>query len=206
MLEPSVHLEVRSPPRYDRIQLLLRIAIASALGWLGVTAGWLACLLYIALPVVAAIAISANGPERFQRELAPGLWRVLRWLVQLTAYMMLLVDRFPGGDDDSVHVDVRCTGTPTLGAALARLVTTLPSALVLGLLNAVSGLLWVIGALLILLGGPMPSWLIGFQRGVLRWTVRMLAYHASLVEEYPPFSFDTSGDDGRSAPLASRAS
>jgi hypothetical protein len=26
---------------------------------------------------------------------------------------------------------------------------------------------------------------------VLRWETRLVAYHASLVDEYPPFAFDT---------------
>jgi hypothetical protein len=202
MTETPVHLDVRSPLRFDRVQLLLRLALALALGWVGITAGWLACLLYLALPVIAALAISSGDAERFHRDFAPRLWRVLRWLVQFSAYMMLLVDRFPTGDDDLVHVDVRYTGRPTLGAALARLVTTIPSALVLGVLGCVSGVLWLIAALLVLLDSPMPSWLLGFQRGTLRWMVRALAYHAALVDQYPPFSFDPSSDDGSGAPLA----
>ena len=156
MTEAAIHLEVRSPLRFDRIQLLLRIALAIALGWVGITAGWLACLLYVTLPVIAALAISSGGGERFQRDFAPRLWRVLRWLVQFNAYMMLLVDRFPTGDDDAVHVDVCCTARPSPGSALARLVTTIPSALVLAVLGCVSGFLWLVGALLILLGGPLP--------------------------------------------------
>jgi hypothetical protein len=30
-----------------------------------------------------------------------------------------------------------------------------------------------------------------FQRGVLRWEARLLAYHSSLIEQYPPFALDT---------------
>jgi hypothetical protein len=191
-----VHLEVSSPARFDRVQLLLRIALAIVLGWVGITGGWLVWLLYGALPVSAAIASSSLGSERFASDFAPRLWRVLRWLLQLSAFMMLLVDRFPTGDAGPVQVDVRCTGTPTAGSALLRLVTSIPSGLVLCVLWFVSAVLWLIAAGLVLLGGPMPAPILAFQRGVLRWQARLVAYHASLVEEYPPFSFET--DDGRS--------
>jgi hypothetical protein len=200
--DPPVHLEVRSPPRFDRVQLVLRIALAIALGWVGITVGWLACLVYITLPVIAAVAISSVGGERFHREFAPRLWRILRWLMQLSAYMLLLTDRFPTGDDDAIHLDVRCTGTPGIGSALARLVTTFPSALVLSILGCASIFLWLVAAALILLGGPMPSWILAFQRGMLRWQARLLAYHGSLIEDYPPFHFDTDSDDSHGAPLA----
>jgi hypothetical protein len=198
-----VHLEVISPPRFDRIQLLLRIALGATLAWVGITAGWLGSLLYCMLPVIVALAVSSLGGERFAREVAPKLWRVLRWVMQLSAYLMLVTDRFPTAEDDTVHIDLRFTGHPTIGAALARLVMSIPSAFVLVLLSVPSSLLWLIAAGLILLGGPMPASILAFQRGVLRWQVRLLAYHASLVEDYPPFAFET--DNGRGDQRAAAA-
>ena len=43
----------------------------------------------------------------------------------------------------------------------------------------------------LLFGAAMPAWILAYQRGMLRWEARLAAYHACLVEEYPPFSFDT---------------
>jgi hypothetical protein len=200
--DSPVHLEVRSPLQFDRVQLLLRVALAVGLGWFGITAGWLSCLLFGTLPIIAAVAISSLGALGFQRDFVPRLWRVLRWLLQLSAYMMLLIDRFPTGENDAVHIDVRCEGTPGVGSALARLITTIPSALALAILGCVASFLWLIAAGLVLLGGPMPPWILAFQRGMLRWQARLIAYHASLVDEYPPFHFETDVDDNHSAPLA----
>ncbi|MEO7731901.1 MAG: DUF4389 domain-containing protein, partial [Kofleriaceae bacterium] len=147
MTEDSpLHLEVRSPVRFDRAQLLLRVALGVGLGWFGITAGWLSCLVYGLLPMVAAVAISSLGGPAFQRDFAPRLWRVMRWLLQLSAYMMLVIDRFPTGENDAVHIDVRCTGTPTVGSALARLITTIPSAVFLAILGSVASFLWLIAA------------------------------------------------------------
>jgi hypothetical protein len=149
--------------------------------------------------VIAAIAISSLGSERYFEDFAPGLWRVLSWLLRLSAFMALLVDRFPTDDDAGVAIDLRCTGRPTPGAALLRLLTSIPSGFVLFLLAFVGGLLWLVAAMIVLLGGQMAPSLLAYQRGVLRWQARLLAYHASLVTEYPPFAFDS---DGGAAPVA----
>ncbi len=191
-----VQIDAISPPRFDRSQLLLRIVLAIVLGWLGLTAGWLVCALFGVLPLIAAIAISSAGPEGYLQRIAPPIWSVLDWLLQLSAYMLLVVDRFPAEGMRSVVVELRYTGRPTIGSALARLITSLPSGFVLMLLWCVSSVLWVVAALMVVLGMQMPSAILGFQRGVLRWQARLLAYHASFVAEYPPWSFDTEAPSG----------
>jgi hypothetical protein len=198
--EYPVAVEVTAPGHFERIQLLLRIALAVALAWIGVTAGWLASALYAALPVVAAIAISSRGSAHFKEEVAPPLWRVLRWLLAFSGYMALLVDRFPTDDDAGVRIAVRVEGTPTEGSALARLLLSLPSALVLAVLACIATVLWVVAAVLVLVGRAMPPWIAAYQRGVLRWTAHLVAYHASLVDTYPPFAFDTGDGHGGAVP------
>lgn len=186
-----VRVEVTSPPAFDRIQLVLRLAIGIVLGWVGITAGLLVLVLYGALPVIAAIAVS-SGPDRWQREVRGTVWSVLVWLLQLEAYMMLLVDRFPAGGDHPVRIELVHDGaTPTPTSALLRLVTSLASGFVLGILWFLSAILWVIAAISVLFVRRPPASILAFQRGVLRWQARLVAYHASLVDEYPPFSFDT---------------
>lgn len=194
-----VLVEVTSPRVFERVQLLLRIALSVTLGWIGITEGWLALVLFGALPVIASIAVSSAGVAGFQTDVAPRMTRVLRWWLQFSAYMMLLVDRFPTGGDHPVRVDIQVTGRPTPGTALLRLLVSIPSGLVLCFLSIVSGLFWFVAAIVILVGSPMPTFILGFQRGVLRWQARLLAYHASLVDEYPPFAFDS--EDTHSMPL-----
>jgi hypothetical protein len=196
-----VQIDVTSPPHFDRVQLLLRIGIGILLGWLGVTAGWLVCLLFGALPLIAAIAISSER-DAYLKEVAPRIWAVLDWLLRLSAYMLLLVDRFPTDETRSVSAEIRYTGQPTVGSALARLITSIPSGIVLMLLWFVSSVLWVVAALAVLLGLSMPRSILAFQRGVLRWQARLLAYHASFVVEYPPWSFDTETPSGQALATA----
>jgi hypothetical protein len=185
-----VQLDVTSPPRFERIQLALRLVLALALSWLGITAGWLWCLLFLALPVIAATVISTRGAQPYVGEAGPTVWRALSWLLAFSAYMLLLIDRLPTGETTAVRTEIRLDGHPTVGSALLRLILSLPSALVLGLLGLVSSLLVVVGAVMILIECRVPSGILAFQRGMLRWQARLLAYHASLVDEYPPFSFD----------------
>lgn len=191
MTDYPVQLDVTPPAHFARIQLVLRIAFAIALGFIGATGGWLGGMVFVALPLIAAISISSYGMERYQNEVAPRVWRVIEWVLELSAFMMIVVDRFPVGHDPEVHVQLRTTGTPTVQSALFRLLTSIPSALVLWILMCVSGLVTLLSAILVLVNSPIPSALIGYQRGVLRWQARLLAYHASLVVEYPPFALDT---------------
>jgi hypothetical protein len=199
--EYPVQIDVTSPPSFDRVQLLLRIGIGILLGWLGVTAGWLVCLLFGALPLIAAISISSER-DAYLEEVAPPIWSVLAWLLRLSAYMLLLVDRFPTDEARSVVTKIRYTGQPTVGSALARLITSIPSGFVLMLLWFVSGVVWVVAALVVLLGLAMPRSILAFQRGVLRWSARLVAYHASFVVEYPPWSFDTESPSGQALATA----
>lgn len=193
MTSSPVHVEVSSPPVFDRVQVLLRILLMITLGWLGMTAGWLVWSLYLLLPVIAAIAISLGG-DRFRVDVAPRIAAGLAWLLALSAYMMLLTDRFPAGADTN-RIELPITGRPTVGSALARLLTSVPSGIVLLVLWFVSGVLWLVAAVAVIVGAAIPAGILGYQRGVLRWQARLVAYHASLVDDYPPLAIDTDDAD-----------
>ena len=196
MSDSPVQVDVISPERFDRVQLLLRVGISVVMAIVGVTTAWLVGLMFVALPVIAAVAISVEGTDGYHAKVAPKVWSVLAWLLALSAYMSILVDRFPT-EERGIKAAIRFTGRPTVGSALVRLLTSIPSGFVLSLLWCVSGLLCFIAVLFVLVTTSVPSSLLAFQRGVLRWNARLVAYHASLVDDYPPWSFDTdlSGDN-----------
>ncbi|CAN5860691.1 hypothetical protein BH11MYX2_BH11MYX2_41340 [soil metagenome] len=180
----SVQLDTQAPRHFERSQLALRVVVGIVFGWFGITLGGVTCLLYVLLPVVVAGAITTGG-VKYARDVAPQLWSVIAWIVRCEAYMMLLVDRLPMADEPGVQLAIRFTGTPTVASALVRLVTSLPSTCVLAVLFMFSVPMWVIAAVLVLVGGQVPAPILAYQRGVLRWQLRLLAYHASLVVEYP---------------------
>jgi hypothetical protein len=115
----------------------------------------------------------------------------LRWMTALTAYTYMLTDRFPSEEDPSVRFEVQPTGSPSVGSALLRLIMSIPSLLVLAVLLWVSAIIWLIASVMVLVQETYPEGLYDFQCGVVRWQARLLGYHASLVDAYPPFAFDT---------------
>ena len=119
----------------------------------------------------------------------------LRWLIALYSYLGILTDRFPTEKpQEIVRYEVQTGGTPTVGSALLRLIYSIPSAIVLAVLGIVSGIIWLIAAVMVLVQENYPEGLYDFQRGVLRWEARLLGYHASLVDQYPPFALDTGAE------------
>ena len=191
-----VFFSVSRPDMLERGALLWRVAILVMLSIAGVTLGVFSALAYLVLPVVAAMGLAKKGPDRFLAEDAPRLARALRWIVSAYAYFMLLTDRLPS-EDDSVRLEIEPSSAwpepdrrPSTVTALMRLFFSLPTAVFLALLGVISWVVWLVAAVMIFVTEDYPQPLYSFQCGVLRWQARFLGYHASLVEAYPPFSFD----------------
>jgi hypothetical protein len=189
-------LEIIRPPKLERPQLALRFVIVGVLWILGIPVWLLFPLLYVLIPTVAAVMLSQHGPARFFGQDARRLTRLLQWIVSVYAFLMLLTDRLPGSDERAnVRFEVSASPSshptlPSVKSALARLVLSLPNALVLALLMILGWVWWLVAALFILLTESYPYWLYDFERGVLRWQARLFAYHASLVDAYPPFTLE----------------
>ncbi len=191
MAEYPVIFDITRPEKFERPQVFLRIIIVIIISIVTSAVGWIFGLVYLILPVLAAILISNRGTERFIEEDGPRVSGWLRWLVAFYAYLIILTDRFPTErPEEIVRFEVRAGGSPTVGSALLRLIYSIPNAFVFLLLGIVSVAVWLIAAVMVLMRESYPEGLYNFQRGVLRWEARLLGYHASLVEEYPPFALD----------------
>jgi hypothetical protein len=184
--------EVSCPQRFDRVQVVLRVVIIWLAALVGIPFGW---ILYLGFPVLAAVLISQKDGSRYLTEDGPRVTGWLRWVVAVIAYMWILTDRLAGGVESSVRFEVEPSGCPTPGSALLRILTAIPSAFILALLTFVSAIIWIIAAVWILVAETYPELLYGYQRGIVRWMARLLAYLASLVDKYPPFSLDTWASD-----------
>jgi hypothetical protein len=186
-----VSFDITRPEKFERPQIFLRIIIVIIISIVTSAVGWMFGLVYLALPVLAAILISNRGRERFIEEEGTRVSGWLRWLVAFYAYLIILTDRFPmESPGEIVRFEVRAGGSPTVGSALLRLIYSIPNAFAFLLLGIVSVAVWLIAAVMVLMRESYPEGLYNFQRGVLRWEARLLGYHASLVEEYPPFALD----------------
>ena len=196
---PAV-FDVEKPARLEARHVFLRLAIV-LLFLLLVAFVWLVSLIYVAVPVLVALLISRDGPEGYMRTSSKRLLRWIHWLVAFDAYITLLVDCLPGEKPPpEVRLRVTPSGSPTTGSALLRLVYSLPSALALAALGIAAVFTWVPAAVLIVARGDYPDALYGFHRGVVGWGARLLAYHASMVDRYPPFTLDGGRQPGNPTP------
>jgi hypothetical protein len=193
-----VTFDVERPPAFQRAHVFLRIALLVVVGWIGHPFG----LLWLGLPVVAAVLVSQKGGQRYLDESGPTVIRVLNWILDLVAYLALLTDRLPGAGEHPVRFHVERSGSPTVGSTLLRIVYAIPSLIVLAVLAFVGGIVWLVAVVLVLVNERYPDSLWRFLLGLVRWEAWLLAYLASLVDRYPPFTLET-GSVSRAAPSSS---
>lgn len=182
-----VTLDVERPPVFQRAHVFLRVGLLVVIGWIGHPIG----LLWLGLPLVAAILVSQKGGQRYLDEDAATVTRVLNWILDLVAYLALLTDRLPGRGEHSVRFQVDRSGSPTVGSALLRILYAIPSLIVLAILTFVGAIVWVIAVVLVLVREKYPESLWRFLLGIVRWEACLLAYLVSLVDRYPPFALET---------------
>lgn len=187
-----VHYTVHEPARYSRAQLVVRIVALIVLGMIGLSLGTIFVIAYLALPAYAAarVAGTGNSEDYLQRD-GSRLVRALRWFAAVYAWLALVVDQLPSrSPQDTVRIEVEPTGRPTAASALWRLLLGLPSALALAVLGFIGSFVWLWSAIRVLVQQRVGDVAHGYLTGLQRWTVRLLAYQACLVDEYPPFSFE----------------
>ena len=201
MASYAATFDIAPPQKFDRVHIAIRVLIVLVLGILGGVIGWLYGAVYLGVPVAAAILISQRGAERYLAEANDNMTKWLRYLLAFYAYMGLLTDRLPNEEPkETLRFEVTTGGSPTAGSTLLRIILAIPSALVLGLLGIVAGILMLYAAIMILIQETYPEGVYNFLRGVMRWEARLLAYVASLVDEYPPFALDMQSEGAAPAP------
>ena len=200
-----VEIQIQSPAHFDRLQILVRLVLAVALGYLGLTLGWVACALYLVLPAVAAVFVSARGSQAYLAEVGPSVSRVLAWLVGFYAYMLMVIDRPQTSREPAeISVAIHPSGIPSLEAAVLRLLSSLPAALLLAILLVPAALFAAVGVVTVLLSRTQLEPLLRFQRAIICYAGRLAAYHAALVDTYPSFSLDDAGPGAIDAEAGAR--
>lgn len=193
MIEYPVHYHVERPERFSRLQLLIRLIAFVAVGMLGVSFGSIFAFLFLALPVFAAIRLPARGDvQSYAEEDGPYLYKLLHWFAAIAAWAGLIVDNLPRRHPSEVvtlEIEEEATGRPSATAPIWRVLTGLPSALVLAVLGFIGAFVWLWAALSILFAERVGPGAFNYLVGLQRWSIRLLLYQASLVDDYPPFSF-----------------
>jgi hypothetical protein len=185
-----VHYDVARPLRFTALQLALRVLVFLAVGAAGTSFGALFAVTYVALPVIVAGRLAMrDDPAAFLLRDGPRLTTALRWIAAVTGWAGLVIDEVPLRVPDAMRLSIEGAPSPTAGSAIVRLVSGLPSALVLSILGAIGVFVWLWAALSVLLTQQVGPRAFAYLVGLQRWSVRLLAYQASLVDAYPPFSF-----------------
>jgi hypothetical protein len=185
-----VSLRVEHPAHFTRLQLLVRFVAFCALGVLGLSFGTVFVFAYLALPVFAAVRLGSGEPAEYLDRDGARIVRGLHWLAAIGAWTGLVTDRLPTRTPpETVELAIGTSARPTPRSALWRVVTGLPSAFVLAFLGCIGSVVWIWAALSILFTQRVGIHAFRYLVGLQRWSVRLLAYEASLVDEYPPFSF-----------------
>lgn len=190
MNEYPVTLNVQRPERFERGHALLRGVLLILFSML-VAFGWLVATIYVAFPLVALYLIGRR-PADFQSEVAPRLQRWVHVIIAAQSYFNLLTDRFSlDRPEEGVRLHIRVTdATPTAGNAIMRLITSIPSTIALFFLGIAAIITGIIAGAFVFATETYPEPLYRFHQAVITWTARLLAYHASLTDEYPPFTLD----------------
>lgn len=170
--------------RMHRVHVAVRLVLLVGLATVGCSSAY--WLLYFMVPAVAALLVSSDGGAAYLGASSRRWLPILRWVAGAYAYLWLLTDAVPRAElGGPVELEIDVGGTPTVGSALARLLSSLPAVLLLALLSVVAVPLWVIGALAIVVTERVPAFVSDFLSMKLTYQFRLVAYHLSLVEAYP---------------------
>ena len=159
-------------------------------------------IIWWALPIFGAILISQKGPQKYLEEAEKGPVTWIRLVLGFWTYAALLSDKLPLENPGEVAFKVQTNGTPSVGQALLRIIMVIPHAIVLAILGWIAGIVWIITVFSVLMSGSYPEFAYNYVRGYFKWMARVFAYLGSLVDEYPPFSFDDGSAPAMSPPPA----
>ncbi len=181
-----VAVSAEAPDRYDRIQILLRIGVY-----------WIVSVLpmgfaLLLIPVVSAVLISQQGGKDFLETNGALYGRALGFVLGVYAWMYYATDQFPRWDQEGAfRARVHPSGEPTVGSALWRYVTVVPHAIAVWLLFVPAVILGLMAVMAVLFSERVPSFILRYELAFVAYTGRSLAYYASIVDEYPPFTLST---------------
>jgi hypothetical protein len=80
-MSDPVSFDLERPPVFRRVHVVLRVALLVLVSWIGHPFG----ILWLGLPVVAAIFILQRGGQRYLDQDGPKLTGVLGWIVAVLA-------------------------------------------------------------------------------------------------------------------------
>jgi len=116
-----------------------------------------------------------------------------KFSTRVMAYLALLRDEYPSTDEDqAVHIEIPYPDAKkdlNRWLPLVKWLLAIPHYVVLFFLGIAAFFVVIIAWFAILFTGRYPKGLFDFVVGVMRWSLRVMAYAALLTtDEYPPFT------------------
>ncbi|MET9837960.1 DUF4389 domain-containing protein [Streptomyces virginiae] len=170
---------------------------------------------------VAFFCILVTG--RYPRPLFDFSVGVIRWSTRVQYYcsMVLATDKYPpftlkDVPEYPVRVDVAYPERLSRWLVLVKWLLVIPQLLVVGMLvtsgrsayhymedyspfSGLIGLLSLVAVLTLAFTGRYPRGLFDLLMGLVRWTLRVLAYAFLMTDKYPPFRLDLGGPEPTTA-------
>jgi hypothetical protein len=190
--------------RFSRSGAATRLGALPLLGVAGVLAPWIGAIAHVVVPIVAALHIRVDGPRRFAAEEVPRMAEGLAWLLALSAWSGMVIDRFPSARAGaSLTLILEAPPRPRAARALARWVTGLPGALAIAILGLALLPLWLAGLAMLAARGSPPTSVRRAHLAAIRLQARYLARLASmsfLAVLVPPGARCAGGGDALTLP------
>ncbi|HUI73055.1 MAG TPA: DUF4389 domain-containing protein [Spirochaetia bacterium] len=200
-----VSLEIDYPERLNRLTSAFRIILilpvlgilllVSAPGWGGSHHHHVGAPLLVGgivfIPTVLMILFRWKYPKWWFD------WNVglMKFATRVRAYLWLLTDKYPSTDEEqAVHIDIRYPDVQKdlkAGLPLVKWFLAIPHYVcIIGLAIGVVVVV-IIAWFAILFTGKYPRGLFNYVVGVMRWSLRVIAYAFLLTTDiYPPFSLE----------------
>jgi len=118
---------------------------------------------------------------------------IFRWQQNVIAYLYLLAAPYPpfGDKPYALHLVVEPPEERKRLTVAFRIFLVIPHAIILVFLTIAAQIVTLIAWFAILFTGQYPAAFYEFSVGVARWSARVSAYMLLFVDEYPPFTMES---------------
>ena len=146
---------------------------------------------FVVVPTVLMILFRKKYPKWwFDWNLA-----LIKFATRVFSYLILLTDEYPSTDEDqAVHIEIpypEVKNKLRRGMPLIKWFLAIPHVFIIFLFYIAVVFITIISWFSILFTGKYPKGLFKFVVGVIRWSIRVIAYAVILTtDKYPPFKLN----------------
>jgi hypothetical protein len=201
-----VSLEFDGPEQVSRLSTAFRLILALPLLFFLAVIGWAGNGILFGLVIAHWLTLLVRG-GRPVGWIGSAMVAMLRFYARAYAYLLLLTDEYPALEGNwFLQVEMqRPERLRRRQIFFWKTLAVIPHLFCLAILWFAVAVCEVIAWFAILFTGRFPTGLRNFVVGWLRWYLRVIAYWASLRDEFPPYSLSSEASAGGRASTAASA-